>query len=189
MCVWDSRDRSSHYIKENWPARNLNTFEKNVIAEPFVDPKDVLLPPLHIKLGLMKIFVKGKNKDGQAFRYLRNKFPKISDAKVKEGIFIGPQMRQLIKNPAFDEVLKEQEKETWEALKEVICGFLGNKRDDNYIQLVTVLLQKYHQLGCNMSLSCGVVSDEHGERFHQDISVMEKRYQGRWNESMLADYC
>ena len=72
--------------------------------------------------------------------------------------------------------------------------------------MVTVLLQKYHQLGCNMSLkihflhshldffppppplSCGAVSDEHGERFHQDISVMEQKYQGHRNEAMLADY-
>ena len=81
--------------------------------------------------------------------------------------------------------------------------FLGNKRDDNYTHLVTVLLQKYHNLACNMSLkihflhshldffppSWGAVSDEHGERFHQDISVMEQRYQGHWNEAMLADYC
>ena len=35
----------------------------------------------------------------------------------------------------------------------------------------------------------GAVSDEHGERFHQDISVMESRYQGKWSASMLADYC
>ena len=61
LCMWDSRDRSSHYIKKDCPARNLNTDEKNVIADPLVDPKDVLLPPLHIKLGLMKIFVKGMN--------------------------------------------------------------------------------------------------------------------------------
>jgi len=27
--------------------------------------------------------------------------------------------------------------------------------------------------------NCGVVSDENGERFHQDISSMEKRYQGK----------
>jgi len=33
------------------------------------------------------------------------------------------------------------------------------------------------------------VSDEHGEHFHQDISSMEKRYQGKWNCAMLADYC
>ena len=38
-------------------------------------------------------------------------------------------------------------------------------------------------------LNCRDVSDEHGERFHQDIAAMEKRYQGKWNPSMLADYC
>ena len=203
LCMWDSRDRKAHYIQADWPARNLDSSEKNVIAEPLVDPKDVLLPPLHIKLGLMKNFVKGMNQEGQAFKYLRDKFPRLSDAKVKEGIFVGPQIRQLVKDPAFDRVLEGKEKEAWEALKGVIHGFLGNKRDDNYTQLVTVLLEKYHQLGCNMSLkihflhshldffppSCGAVSDEHGERFHQDISVMEQRYQGHWNEAMLADYC
>jgi len=35
----------------------------------------------------------------------------------------------------------------------------------------------------------GAVSDEQGERFHQDIQLMETRHQGFWNESMLADYC
>ena len=34
----------------------------------------------------------------------------------------------------------------------------------------------------------GEVSDEHGNRFHQDIMAMEKRYQGKWTSSMLADY-
>ena len=37
LCMWDSRDRNSHYIKEDWPPRNLNIEEKNVIAEPLVD--------------------------------------------------------------------------------------------------------------------------------------------------------
>jgi hypothetical protein len=35
----------------------------------------------------------------------------------------------------------------------------------------------------------GTVNDEHGERIHQDISNMEKRYQGKWSLSMLVDYC
>jgi hypothetical protein len=34
----------------------------------------------------------------------------------------------------------------------------------------------------------GEVSDEHGARFHQNIMVREKRYQGKWTY-MLADYC
>jgi len=35
----------------------------------------------------------------------------------------------------------------------------------------------------------GEVSDENGERFHQDIMSMEKQCQGKWTSSMLADYC
>ena len=37
--------------------------------------------------------------------------------------------------------------------------------------------------------SLGDVSEEQGERFHQDIKKMETRYQGRWNDVMMADYC
>jgi len=58
-------------------------------------------------------------------------------------------------------------------------------------------------MGCTVSLkihfleshlnffpeNLGEVSDEHSERFQQDIMAMEKRYQGKWTSSMLADYC
>lgn len=33
------------------------------------------------------------------------------------------------------------------------------------------------------------LSEEQGERFHQDLKEIEKRYQGVWNSHMLADYC
>ncbi|GBO16459.1 hypothetical protein AVEN_136244-1 [Araneus ventricosus] len=35
----------------------------------------------------------------------------------------------------------------------------------------------------------GAVSEVQGERFHQDIKEMERRYQGNWNVTMIADYC
>ena len=35
----------------------------------------------------------------------------------------------------------------------------------------------------------GEVIDEHGERFRPEIMAMEKRYQGKWTSSTLADYC
>ena len=38
-------------------------------------------------------------------------------------------------------------------------------------------------------LNCGDLSDEHGERFYQDISVMEHRYKGKWSAAMLGGYC
>ncbi|GFU78909.1 uncharacterized protein TNCV_307501 [Trichonephila clavipes] len=39
------------------------------------------------------------------------------------------------------------------------------------------------------SWNCGTISDGHGKRFYQDIAAIGRRYQGRWDESMLADYC
>jgi len=38
-------------------------------------------------------------------------------------------------------------------------------------------------------LNCGHVSDEHVERFHQDISVMEHRYKGKYSAAILGNYC
>jgi hypothetical protein len=35
----------------------------------------------------------------------------------------------------------------------------------------------------------GAVSEEQGERFHQDIKEIERRYQGRWNVNMMDDCC
>jgi hypothetical protein len=33
------------------------------------------------------------------------------------------------------------------------------------------------------------LSDEHDERFHQDIAAVEGIYKGKWSPSLLADYC
>ena len=52
-------------------------------------------------VGLMKNFVKALDKDGKAFQYLCTKFPKISDAIVKEGIFVGPQIREVLRGTEF----------------------------------------------------------------------------------------
>ena len=55
------------------------------------------MPALHIKLGLMKNFVKRLGKiNTEGFLYLVAKFPDINNAKIKEGIFDGSQIRQLM---------------------------------------------------------------------------------------------
>jgi len=40
----------------------------------------------------------------------------------------------------------------WHAFQEVVTGFPGNRRTDNYKDLVEELLSSYQKLGCNMSL-------------------------------------
>jgi len=46
----------------------------------------------------MKSFIIGMDKTGRGFKYMRNKFPNLSDAKVKEGLFIGPRIRELMQD-------------------------------------------------------------------------------------------
>ncbi|UYV78795.1 hypothetical protein LAZ67_16002799 [Cordylochernes scorpioides] len=101
------------------------------------------------------------------------------------------------------ESLAAFEAAAWNSFINVGKNFLGSVKVENYRDIVNYLLLSYKALGCNMSLkihflhshldffpdNLGAVSDEHGERFHQDISSMEKRYQGKWSPGMLADYC
>src|ERR1043165_8429011 len=111
LCEWDSRARSEHYKRKVWPSRkSLDPGTKSVQHSPLVDPKKILLPPLHIKLGLVKNFVKAMNRDGEAFKYLKEKFPRLSEAKIKEGVFIGPQIRALLKDEHFHQILRGFEK-------------------------------------------------------------------------------
>ena len=35
----------------------------------------------------------------------------------------------------------------------------------------------------------GYYSEEQGERFHQALNVMERRYQAVWGVNIMADYC
>ena len=48
---------------------------------------------------------------------------------------------------------------------------------------------KVYFLHSHFSENLGALSEEQGERFHQDIETMEERYQGQWNTSMMVDYC
>ncbi|GBM26149.1 hypothetical protein AVEN_233445-1 [Araneus ventricosus] len=90
LCLWDSRSRDLHWNKTDWSLRGTLTPGKNVINTNLVPPEKILLPTLHIKLGLMKQFMKSLPKDGECFRYLCSKFPELSEAKVKEVVFTEP---------------------------------------------------------------------------------------------------
>ena len=62
----------------------------NVLAS-LVERYKIVFPPLHIKLGIMKQFVKALEKDGVCFRYICIKFPGLCIEKLKAGVFDGPQ--------------------------------------------------------------------------------------------------
>jgi len=204
LCEWYRRDKKNHHVNKLWPKRtSLTPGEKNVVNPPLVLPEKIYLPPLHIKLGLVKKSVKGVDKTDRGFKYVSNKFPSVSDAKLKGGIFMGPQIRELMQNKEFNEDLNETERNAWLSFKRICQDFLRNHKAANYQDVVQNLLTSYKAMGCNMSLKIhfleshlniflekfGEVSDEHGERFRQDIMSMETRYQDKLASSMLADYC
>ena len=125
---------------------------ENVVNSPLVLLEEIFLPPLHTKPGLMKNFVKGMDITGHGFEYLRNQFPNVSDAKIKEGIFIGPQIRELMQDKQFDEDLNETERNAWLSFKRICKDFLENHKAANYQDVVQELLTSYKPMGCNMNL-------------------------------------
>ena len=154
LCLRDSRATAEHYVRKDWPPRvTYIPGNANIKEVPLVDPKNVLMPPLHIKLGLMKNFVKqlGKSKS-KGFAFLCNKFPNISEAKLKEGIFVGPQIREVLKDPKFEKELTSIELRAWKAFRWLCANFLGNKRSSSLRMKVENLLEAYKEMGCRMSL-------------------------------------
>ena len=83
---------------------------------------------------------------------MRNTFPNVGDAKIKEGIFIGPQIRELIQDKQFDEDRNVTEINAWLSCKGICKDFVGNHRVANYQEVAQDLLTSYKAMGCKMSL-------------------------------------
>ena len=151
----------------------------------------------------MKQFVKALDKHDDCFNRIVKKFPGLSMEKMKAGIFDAPQIRKLIQDQAFTSHMTAVESAVWCSYASVVLEFLGNTKASNYRYLVDVMLRNFQALGSRMSIklhylfsqldyfpeNLGDVSKEQGERFHQDIKMMEERYQGRWDAHMMSDYC
>ena len=204
LCLWDSRAKQDHWKKRDWLSREVFvTGERNTVNVPLVNKEKVLLPPLHKKLGLMKELVKTLDKERECCKYLCTKFSCLIYEKIKAGIFDRTQIRHLLKDQEFISAMKREELQAWKEFSDVVKNFLGNMKSQNFSELIEKLLQAFHNLQCNMSVkvrfllshldyfpeNLGAFSEEQGERFYQVIKVMEKRYKGRWNISMIADYC
>ena len=108
-----------------------------------------------------------------------------------------------MKDKKFNQHMNILELSAWKLFKQVVQSFLGNKKSENYDDVVQKMLIAYQKLGCRMSLkihflhlhleffpdNLGDLSNEYGKRFHQDISKIEIHYQGKPNDRMMGDYC
>ena len=99
----------------------------------------------------MKQFVKALNKEGESFKYLHSVFSFLSEAKIKEGIFVGPDIRKLMSDEKFDEKLNDIELQAWQSFKEVVTKFWGNNKSSDYKEIVAKMISNLGVMGCNMS--------------------------------------
>ena len=137
---------------------------------------------LHIKVELIKKFVKALDKDGD-LKYICRFLPSLTIEKLKAGIFDGPQIWKLLKDKKIREVMTDSEAVASEAYANVDINFLGNHKSENYVEMVQKSVDTSRTLGANMNIklhylhshldrfpeNLGSISDEQGERFHQDI--------------------
>jgi len=129
-------------MKKEWPKHeSITPGQKNVVHPSLVNSDMIFLPSLHIKLGLFKNFVKTLDKNGAGFHYLKEKFPRVSDSKIKEGILVGPQIRALIRDGKFEDMPSQIAKSAWKSFKSVVKNFLGNHKAPNYREIVGELLR------------------------------------------------
>ncbi|GBP35906.1 hypothetical protein EVAR_23155_1 [Eumeta japonica] len=111
LCLWDSRADTLHYKQQSWSKRiEFQIGKHNVKNEPIVNADHILIPPLHIKLGLIKQFVKALRQDSPTFEYLKSSFLKLSKAIVKSGIYVDPQIKKLVASEEFPELLNAHTK-------------------------------------------------------------------------------
>lgn len=196
-CMFDSRNSSKDFQSDfYWPER------PETECHSVVNKENIIFPFLHIKLGLFQKFVKSMDPEGSPIQYLINKSMK-SSAKILNGVFTGPEIRRLLTDSVFISKLNSNEKQTFDAFKLVCHNVLGKNVSSNWPALVNNLIQCMQISGCKTMSNkmhllfkhkekyepfLGKFSDEHGERLHKDMEVIEKRYGERFSVQMLAEY-
>lgn len=196
-CMFDSRNSGLDFdSKKTWPKRD--NFDKN----PLVPIEKIAFPFLHIKLGIFQKFVKTIDKESACFQFICSHFKK-SDAKLINGIFTGPEIRYLMKNKDFPSTMTDVQLAAWLNFCDIATNVLGKSVTTDWREKVDSLMSSYQNMGCpNVTIKMhllfkhkdkyepyiGTFSDEHGERLHQEMEQIEKRYGRNFNKEMIAEY-
>jgi hypothetical protein len=71
-CLWYSHSRAKHYIKYDWEPKKTYELRKDFVKHtPLISPMKTFVPPLYIKLRLIKYLVKAMAKtNSKGFQYL-----------------------------------------------------------------------------------------------------------------------
>ncbi|PNF22015.1 hypothetical protein B7P43_G17540 [Cryptotermes secundus] len=190
LSEWEGRARSNHSAVTEWPHEN------NTANDPLADIQKIY-SYLHIKLGLMKNSMEAMSRNGEDFRHLARKFHRVSDAKIKEGTFVGPQIKWVVNDKNSDKVLEGAKKRGWKAFILVVDNFMRRQSAKLAAQMLEAHREtecKYHLINTHHSrldffpTNVGAVSDVRGERFHEEMSAADRSYQRKRNRTVLAVY-
>lgn len=207
MCLWDTRFKGNQYQTHYWADRaTAPNVRGNVIHPSLVEKEKILMPPLHIKLGIVKNFIKAIVGRSEVFECLRTIFPRLSIAKIKEGhssllqfcisdfsssvnlfssgILNGPDIGKLMKSNAFDEILLDGESVGWDCVKAVINNFLGKHRSEHYRILVADMLNSFESLDVHMSLKIHFLN-HHLDYFENQLASESVEHGERFHQIVM----
>jgi hypothetical protein len=85
--------------------------------------------------------MKTMDQNSTGFMYLKNKVPRISDATIKEEVFVGPHITELTQDIKSEDQLREVEKAPWKSLKNATTNCLENHKAENYQKMAADLAQ------------------------------------------------
>lgn len=75
------------------------------------------------------------DKKSEGFAYLRQKYPKRSEAKMKERIFVDPKIKQLFEDHDFSTKFNATERRHWKTLETICRNSLGNEKQNITVKL------------------------------------------------------
>ena len=200
LCLWDTRYSGNQYEKNDWPKRTeFQTMQNNLINKPLIPIEKILLPPLHIKLGIVKNFIKSLDKNGPAFLELQKNFPRLSTMKIKEGILLylfnqivcfinkivgilnGPDIRRLTRSELFEDALNATEQKAWKNVKDLIKNVLGNSRASNWKEIVQNTICSFKPLEVRMSLKVHFLHC-HADKFAEQTPLESDEHGERFHQ-------
>ncbi len=202
LCKWNSKATKEHFLPglyEEWSDSERVPGSFSFIEEPLVPAAKIVIPELHVKLGVFQCFLRSLFKLHQqdplpAYEHYTQVF-NLSAAKLQVGAINGPDIRKLVDDPVFADLLKRfersHESEAWQTFVQVERRFFGkDDRPEEYQVLVEDMIACFQRMNCTMPLKLhlladhldlfpvhlGTWSDQHGERGHQETKEAARLY-------------
>lgn len=188
--------RTSYEPKENGHPTGIDNY--SIVREALIPANKFHPPPLHLKLGFFQIL--HKNLNSEAKEYIKQMFPKKT-----ADVFTGPEISKICHNTEFVSVLNRTEKRAFLAFKNVSTYVLSSAQHSTLTkeEIVDEFFEAYKIMGCNFTYkmhllrshldlfpdNIDTISDQHGEKLHQDMKPKEEHFAGQPVINMLARYC